>query len=157
MSLSPHTIDQLILHGLYLSSCSLKGESSTWTSQTWHGLFYMFPWMLIEYRYVPLLLLMCVHCLQREEKNMFWSNLFNIFLELLAVSVLVPYGMHSSNTSNYNYVYMFNRGANLHNNLQTEPLYRNCISLYISKAVKLILFFKTCIQMYILSWFLPCN
>lgn len=53
--------------------------------------------------------------------------------------------MHSPHTSKYDYVYMLNREANLHTNLKkkkTIPLYRNCISLHISKAVKLILFLK---------------
>lgn len=53
------------------------------------------------------------------------------------------YGMHSSHTSKYDYVYMLNREANLkHQPEKTVTLYRNCISLHIFKAVKLILFLK---------------
>lgn len=94
------------------------------------------------------------HALSPEKKEL-WSKLFNIFLELFSIPVLVSYGMHSSHTSKYDYVYMLNREENLHTDLKkqkkskTIPLYRNCISLHIFTAVKSILFLKTCIQMYI--------
>lgn len=93
--------------------------------------------MVIQCKYVPLLFLMCVHCLQ--EKQSFWRNLFNIFLDLLSISVLVSYGMHSFHTSENNYVYICYIEKQIYNNLQKthkKTLYRDCISLYISKAVK---------------------
>lgn len=58
--------------------------------------------------------------LSPEKKKKLWSKLFNIFLELFFIPVLVSYGMHFSHTSKYDHVYMLNREANLYTNLKNN-------------------------------------
>lgn len=59
-------------------------------------------------------------CILSPGKKELWSKLFNIFLELFFIPVLVSYGMHFSHTSKYDYVYMLNREANLYTNLGND-------------------------------------
>lgn len=54
-------------------------------------------------------------CTLSPEKEL-WSKLFNIFLELFSISLLVSYGMHCSRTSKYDNVYLLNRETNPHTN-----------------------------------------
>lgn len=110
--------------------------------------------MVIQRRYVPLLFLMCVHCLQ--EKKKFWRNLFNIFLDLLSISVLVSYGMHSFHTSEYNYVYICYIEKQIYNNVQKKKknlhTKKHCIRIVLAYTFLRLwsqFFLETCIQMYI--------
>lgn len=79
----------------------------------------------------------CVYTVFR--RNKVFDVIYLIYFQTCYQSVLVSYGMHSFHTSENNYVYICYIEKQIYNNLQKthkKTLYRDCISLYISKAVK---------------------